>query len=104
MSSEVFLSPYESCQFVPSASFGSLRHCAIINLEALPSGAAARLFGALVGVQKVQMCGAAVNDASWSRLVADLVSSQAGGFLQDVRSHGEQVGGCWSMFSSPAYF
>jgi len=69
-SSEVFLSHYESYKFVPSApsaSFGILRHCcAIINLEALPSGAAARLFGALVGVQKVLCGGAAVNAVFWS--------------------------------------
>jgi hypothetical protein len=66
-SSEVFLSHYESYKFVPSASFGILRQCcAIINLEALPSGAAARLFGALVGVQKVLCGGAAVNAVFWS--------------------------------------
>ena len=38
-----------------------------------------------------QTCGRLVADLwqTCGRLVADLVSSQAGGFLQDVRSHGD---------------
>lgn len=51
--------------------------------EALPSGAAARLFGALVGVQK-----APFPNKTMSPFTVWKVHSQAGGFLQDVWDHG----------------
>ena len=103
-SSEVFLSHYESYKFVPSApSAPSASFDTAVPSSTLRRYPPELLPDSLVrswvcrrcrcsAVLRWTLCFGADLADLWQtcgRLVADLLSSQAGGFLQDVRSHGD---------------